>query len=73
MTNLFSEYQVVRLISETPSIPVSRGAIGTVLIVYAGPPPAFEVEFFDEHGKTIGTFTVAGSDLAATNDHDTNK
>jgi len=38
------------------------GTQGIVVYVYPADPPGYEVEFM-ESGKTIGVYTVSGSDL----------
>ena len=60
---MFLEYDVVRLRSATsaPSVPV--GMRGTILIVHNATPPAYEVEFVDDEGETLGCFTMQESDL----------
>ncbi len=60
---MLSEYDVVRLRSASPGIAVPSGTRGTVLIVYADNPPAYEVEFVDNDGTSLGTFTMKQSDL----------
>ena len=54
------EYEVVFLKRAVPAIPFARGA---VVFVHRSIPPAYEVEFVDEAGKTLGVYTVEESDL----------
>jgi len=63
---MLQEYEVVSLRRVVPSIPVPPGVKGTVLIVYDSNPSAYEVEFMDESGKSLGTYTVEEADLDAT-------
>ena len=60
---MFSEYDVLRLLSASnaPGVPV--GTRGTVLIIYPATPPAYEVEFMDEAGNSYETFMMQESDL----------
>ena len=60
---MFSKYDVVRLLSasDAPGVPV--GTSGTVLLVHPATPPAYEVEFVDEAGESLGWFTMQESDL----------
>ena len=60
---MLSEYDVVRLRSSTSAVNVPVGSRGTVLIVYDDTPPAYEVEFVDDLGSSLGTFTLQESDL----------
>ena len=57
------EYDVVRLRSRTAAIGVPVGARGAVLVVYDDSPPAYEVEFVDHNGDSLGTFTMQEADL----------
>jgi hypothetical protein len=57
------EYDVVRLRSATAAVGVPVGTPGTVLIVHDDTPPACEVEFVDDAGSSLGTFTLYESDL----------
>ena len=55
------ELDVVALVVDLPEQKLSRGNVGTVVMVYA--PDAFEVEFVDETGHTYGLATLNGSQL----------
>ena len=57
------EYDVVRLRSASNALSVPVGSRGTVLIVYLDTPPAYEVEFVDDAGESLGIFTLHESDL----------
>lgn len=58
-----SENDIVRARSSLPGFGVSVGTLGTVRLAHGSCPPAFEVEFEDGAGRSLGTFTVEGSDL----------
>jgi hypothetical protein len=60
---MLKEYAVVRLKEPDPSIPIPPGAKGAVLIVYDSSPPAYEVEFVDDAGKSLGAYTVGEKHL----------
>ena len=60
---MLSEYDVVRLRSATSAAGIPVGTRGTILIVYFDTPPAYEVEFVDDVGGSLGTFTVREGDL----------
>ena len=60
---MLSEYDVVRLRSATSAANVPVGTRGTILIVYDDAPPAYEVEFVDDVGSSLGTFTMREADL----------
>ncbi len=55
---MLSEYDSVRLTRALPMGNVPVGANGVVLIVYMEPQLGYEVEFFDNTGKSLGTFTT---------------
>jgi uncharacterized protein DUF4926 len=57
------EYDVVTLKYATPTIPISPGTRGVVLILYPAHPPAYEVEFVDSKGESLGTYTVDEAQL----------
>lgn len=60
---MMEEYAVVRLKRIVPTIPLPVGTTGTILIVYPCSPPAYEVEFDTDAGRSLGTYTVDGVDL----------
>jgi hypothetical protein len=60
---MLQEYDVVLLKHPTPTIPLPAGTKGAVLIVYSASPPAYEVEFIDNAGVSLGTFTAQETDL----------
>ena len=61
---MLSEYDVVRLRSSTSAVSIPVGTRGTILIVYDDSPIAYEVEFVDDLGSSLGTFTLQEDDLA---------
>ena len=60
---MLKEYAVVRLKKAEPTIPIPSGAKGAVLLVYDSSPPVYEVEFVDDAGKSLGTYTVEEKNL----------
>ena len=61
---MFSEYDVVRLLSASANAPgIPAGTSGTVLLIHPAMPPAYEVEFLDKAGESLGWFTMQESDL----------
>jgi hypothetical protein len=60
---MLQEYDVVLLKQMTPAIPLRSGTKGTVLLVYPDNPPAYEVEFIDDAGNSLGTYAVEATDL----------
>lgn len=60
----FGELEIVRLTQELLAA-VDPGAEGTIIAVYNGG-EAYEVEFADDEGHTIGVFTVPAFALEAT-------
>ena len=61
---MFEEYDVIRLRSRTSTIPLPPETKGTILLIHAATPPAYEVEFVDDAGESLGTFTAHDEDLA---------
>lgn len=60
---MYEEYDVIRLGPRAHSIPLPPGTKGTVLLVFQDTPMAYEVEFIDEDGESLGTYTVRENDL----------
>ena len=46
--------------------PIPKGTKGTIVHVYKYPTKAYEVEFFDLNGNTIGVYTVEESEIKKT-------
>ncbi|MCR6645942.1 MAG: DUF4926 domain-containing protein [Terricaulis sp.] len=55
------EHDVVALLRDRPDLGLRRGWVGTLLLELE--PGAWEVEFADHQGRTIGTVALAESDL----------
>jgi hypothetical protein len=66
---MFNEYDVIRLNANAKSIPLPAGTEGTVLLVFQDTPMAYEVEFVDENGESLGTYTVRENDLSLLGEH----
>lgn len=60
---MLSEYDVVRLRSANAMVNIPVGSRGTVLMIYPDTLPAYEVEFVDDSGGSLGTFTIPEKDL----------
>lgn len=56
-------YDIVRLKSPRPQLGLQRDATGTIVMVYEHPNRAYEVEFLDREGKTIGLLTLEEDEL----------
>ena len=60
------EYDIVK--AKRPlSDKINQGTIGTILIVYEGVPPQFEVEFVNDDMESIEVLTVSGTDVEPVN------
>jgi hypothetical protein len=59
---MFDEHEVVKA-KRNLSVEVSKGTIGTIVMVYDGSVNDYEVEFFDEQGNHITLLTVNAIDL----------
>lgn len=55
---MLKEYESVYLRGALPEGEVPVGSRGVVLMVYLEPTLGYEVEFFDENGKSLGNFTT---------------
>jgi hypothetical protein len=58
---MFKENDTFRLCRPLPGEGIPCGTLGVVLMVFDGPPTAYEVEFPDDKGGNLGsrlTFTV---------------
>jgi hypothetical protein len=63
---MFEEYQVVRLRKDFPEHNLPMGVTGTILLAYEKKPNlpgGYEVEFVDDHGKTLALLTVYEEDI----------
>lgn len=57
MNMKFSEYDVVEAICPLSSV-VSAGTKGTVLMLFPGKEPHYEVEFMSNSGESLAVLTV---------------
>lgn len=48
----FQLFDTVRLVKESPDLPLTCQSIGTIVEIYLEPALAYEVEFCDENGRT---------------------
>ncbi len=55
---MFNLYQSVIATVDVPSLGLKTGASGVVIDVYSSPYPAYEVEFFDGDGETVGFISM---------------
>ena len=46
-----------------PSANLSAGMLGTVVLIYGGNPPVYEVEFTDDEGITLAMLTLEQDDI----------
>ena len=61
---MLKEYDVVLLKQSIPEVPLPSGTRGAILMVYHDNPPAYEVEFVDDFGNSLGVHTVREVDLS---------
>lgn len=61
----YAMYEVVRLRKRIPGQDLEPGATGTILIIHKAQPPAYEGEFIDEQGNSLGVVTLTGEYLDA--------
>jgi hypothetical protein len=45
------------------TVPLRAGTVGVILMIHSSQPPVYEVEFVDETGISLGTYTVEGEDI----------
>ena len=55
---MLEEYTIVRLKQPVPLVPVPLGTKGTVLLIPLSRHPAYEVEFIDDRGQSVGVYTM---------------
>jgi hypothetical protein len=60
---MLSEYDSVVLVQPLNNEQVPLHSKGVILMVYTDPWLAYEVEFFDDSGESIGNFTVEDGDV----------
>ena len=60
---MLQEYDVVALKQSTVAIPLPARTEGTVLLVHPANPPAYEVEFMDTEGRSLGVYSAQDDDL----------
>ncbi len=60
---MFVEYDVVILIRYEDGVPIPVGTRGTILIDHNAHPAAYEIEFVDEAGESMGSFSVEGENI----------
>jgi len=51
-------HDVVRVREDLPDLRLRAGDVGTVVLVFTEPAPAFEVEFADDQGRTLATHAL---------------
>ena len=59
----FSLFDVVVLGVDIPHAGLTRGMTGAVIEVFRSPTLAYEVEFCDQQGRTIGSLALAPEQL----------
>lgn len=55
---IFSIFDVVTLLNDIPEEGLRAGMLGTVVEVYESPVVAYEVEFCDAMGRTVGQLAL---------------
>ena len=60
---MFDEYDVVILVHPEEGVPIAVGTRGTILIDHNAEPTAYEIEFVDEAGESLGSFSVKGESI----------
>lgn len=58
-------HDVVRVREDLPDLNLRAGALGTVVMVFSAPAPAFEVEFVDDEGRTLATHALLPEQIEA--------
>jgi len=57
------EYDSIKLKSQIKEVRVPIGTKGVVLMVFNSPSKAYEVEFVDSSGGSLGTFTITDDQI----------
>lgn len=59
----FNELDAVRTLKKFPDYDIEEGEVGIVVIAFAKPNEAYEVEFDDGTGRPKATFPILPEDL----------
>jgi hypothetical protein len=59
----FSLFDVVILNADLPEQGLVKGMTGAIIDVYSSPSVAYEVEFCDQHGRTIASLALTPEQL----------
>lgn len=62
---MFTEHQVVRVKKDLPEAGIKAGTLGAIVMVYPDAPQAYEVEFVNSSGDTLGIVTLLEEDIIA--------
>lgn len=62
----YSEHNTVELNQDLPKDGLRRGMVGTIVHIFTIPRLAYEVEFCDEHGRTIAQVPLMPEQIVAT-------
>ncbi len=63
MSQRASELDVVRITRDIAGAGLQVGATGTIVHLHAAQPPAYEVEFCDDQGRTVALLTLTDDDM----------
>lgn len=54
----FKEFDTVRTLERFPEHGIDKGEIGSVVMVFANPHEAYEIEFVNDNGTTKAMFPI---------------
>lgn len=61
---MFEMFQSIRTTVPVPALGLGVGAKGVIVDVYQEPYPAYEIEFLDDAGGTIGLLSLRPNEIA---------
>ena len=56
-------FDSVRLLEAQDEVGLPAGSLGVIVLIHGGLPPAFEVEFVDEKGRTLALIPLSEENL----------
>lgn len=60
---MLKENDVIKVNKDIQGTPIKKGQTGTIVMVHTHPSVAYEVEFLDSEGYTIGVATIKPEEI----------
>jgi hypothetical protein len=62
---MFEMFQAIRTTVPVPALGLGVGAKGVIVDAYKEPYPAYEIEFVDKDGNTLGLLSMRPNEIAS--------